>query len=507
MDLTSAMPLLLLATSLVPAIAIFALREERHRARTAWNLAGAIAKVVLVVVLLMGVSQGRTYEWRASFLPEFDLLLRVDPVSLLFVSLSAVLWLFTTIYAIGYLEGSPNRSRFFGFFSLCVAATVGIALAGNLITFIVFYELLTIATYPLVVHRGTKDALGAGSRYLVYTVGGGAVLLLGIVWLHVLAGPVEFTAGGALAEVAATRRTELTWIFALLVGGLAVKAALVPLHGWLPIAMVAPAPVSALLHAVAVVKAGVYGIMRVVYDLYGLELASSLQVLTPLAAVAAITIVYGSIRALTQDELKKRLAYSTVSQVAYITLGTAIVGQLSAIGAFAHLIHQGIMKVTLFYCAGNVAEALGIHHVHEMRGVGRRMPVTMAAFTVAALGMMGVPPTAGFVSKWFLGLGGLEAGEPWVVVVLLSSSLLNAAYFLPIVYRAWFQEPDRAWPDHSVRELAGGPLRGRLRLEAPASLLAPAALTGLATVGAGILAASDLSPLTWARQVAEGLFP
>jgi multicomponent Na+:H+ antiporter subunit D len=223
--------------------------------------------------------------------------------------------------------------------------------------------------------------------------------------------------------------------------------------------------------------------------------------------MASITIVYGSVRALSEGELKRRLAYSTVSQLSYIVLGVAIFGPMATMGGLVHLMHQGFMKITLFFCAGNLAETLGIHHVHEMRGVGRRMPVTMAAFTVAALGMMGVPPTAGFVSKWFLGLGGLEAGEPWVVVVLLSSSLLNAAYFLPIVYRAWFQEPDRAWPDHSVRELAGGPLRGRLRLEAPASLLAPAALTGLATVGAGILAASDLSPLTWARQVAEGLFP
>ena len=327
----------------------------------------------------------------------------------LFVTLSTVLWLLTTIYAIGYLEGSPHRSRFFGFFSLCVTATVGVALAGNLITFVIFYELLTLATYPLVVHRGTEVARRAGQTYLAYTVSGGALLLLATVWLYTLTGSLEFTPQGFL-----WRREHgpvLVIIFALLIAGFGVKAALVPLHGWLPQAMVAPAPVSALLHAVAVVKAGAFGIVRVVYDVFGVEFAASLGVMQPLAWLAAVTIIYGSLRALFQDDLKRRLAFSTVSQVSYIALGVAIVGPIATIGGIVHLVHQGLMKITLFFCAGNLAETLGVHKISEMNGAGRRMPWTMAAFTVGAFGMIGAPPIAGFISKWYLGLGALETGQ------------------------------------------------------------------------------------------------
>ncbi len=240
-------------------------------------------------------------------------------------------------------------------------------------------------------------------------------------------------------------------IFLLLIIGLGVKAALVPLHGWLPQAMVAPAPVSALLHAVAVVKAGAFGIVRVVYDVYGVNFTDQLGLLTGLGIAAAITIIYGSIKALSQDNLKKRLAYSTVSQVSYIALGTAILGPVGTIGGIVHLVHQGIMKITLFFAAGNYAETLGIHKVSEMNGVGRRMPATTLAFSIAALGMIGVPPVAGFVSKWYLGLGALEAGmAAWVMPVLITSSVLNAAYFLPVLYRAWFREPGPAWPAEHI---------------------------------------------------------
>jgi multicomponent Na+:H+ antiporter subunit D len=245
-----------------------------------------------------------------------------------------VLWLLTTVYAIGYLEGSPHRSRFFGFFSLCVTATMGIALAGNLLTFFVFYEMLTVVTYPLVVHRGTVGSLKAGRTYLIYTLFGGVVFLLGAVWLHSLVGAADFVVGGSVAHLLATHRTDLVIVFALLITGLGVKAALVPLHGWLPEAMVAPAPVSALLHAVAVVKAGAFGIVRVVYDVFGVETAAALGVLGPLAVVAAVTVLYGSVRALTQDDLKRRLAYSTVSQLSYITLGVAILGPLATTGGW-----------------------------------------------------------------------------------------------------------------------------------------------------------------------------
>ncbi|WP_440997073.1 complex I subunit 5 family protein [Arhodomonas sp. SL1] len=475
---------------------IFPLSEDHRRLRTRVNLGAALLKLALVVGMLVLVADGARLEAALPWLPGRELVLRVDALALLFLSLSSLLWLFTTIYAIGYLEGSPNRSRFFGFFSLCVAATAGIALAGNLLTFFFFYELLSLATYPLVIHRGTAESRRAGAAYLRYTLGGGALLLLGIVWFETLAGPADFAAGpGPAVDALAT--TAAFGTFWLMIAGVGVKAALVPLHGWLPQAMVAPAPVSALLHAVAVVKAGAFGVVRVVHDVYGVGNAAALGLLPGLAVVASVTILWGSIAALRQGELKKRLAYSTVSQVAYIALGVAMAGPLALVGGIVHIIHQGLMKITLFFGAGNLAETLGIHHVHEMDGVGRRMPLTMAAFTVGALGMIGTPPLAGFVTKWYLGLGALEAGMGWVIAVLAASSALNAVYFLPLLYRAWFREPV---PGHWHDEGRAGALETRW------TLLLPPVFTALGALGVGVLAGSDVSPLAWADLVATRIY-
>ncbi|MGF1644166.1 MAG: complex I subunit 5 family protein [Thiotrichales bacterium] len=488
------LPLLVVASSLVPGLVIFALAESRQRTRTALNLFGALAKLALIGWMLWGVVEAREYVFTHTVLPGIDLVLKADAMAMLFVTLSAVLWLFTTVYAIGYLEGSPHRSRFFGFFSLCVTATVGVAMAGNLFTFFVFYELLTLSTYPLVVHRGTKDSLRAGHVYLAYTLTGGAVLLIGTIWLYGLAGQVDFVPGGSLASLGPEYDGQLRIAFLLLIVGLGVKAALVPLHGWLPRAMVAPAPVSSLLHAVAVVKAGAFGIVRVVYEVYGVEFAQSLALLAPLALAASITIVWGSLRAVFQNDLKKRLAYSTVSQVSYIVLGASLFGPVGTIGGIVHLVHQGIMKITLFFCAGNFAETLGIHKVDELDGVGRRMPWTAVAFSVGALGMIGVPPLAGFISKWYLGLGALDAGMPWVLAVLALSSLLNAAYFLPVLYRLWFKSQAGNWPEEHIRARRGW--------ETSPLLLIPPVVTALATVVVGLFAASALSPLDWAKLIA-----
>ncbi len=488
------LPLGVVLSSFVPGLAIFFLAEARHRLRSALNLAGALTKLALIGVMLWGVLHDRDYVFSHTVLPGLDLVLRADALAMLFVSLSAALWFFTTLYAIGYLEGSPQRSRFFGFFSLCVTATMGIAMAGNLFSFFLFYELLTLATYPLVVHRGTEAALRAGRIYLAYTLGGGALLLVGTAWLYALAGQVDFVAGGSLAGLPEEAAGRLRLVFLLLVAGLGVKAALVPLHGWLPVAMVAPAPVSALLHAVAVVKAGAFGIVRVVYEVYGVEFAQSLGLLVPLAAAAALTIVWGSLRALYQDDLKRRLAYSTVSQVAYIALGAALFGPVGTIGGVVHLVHQGVMKITLFFCAGNYAETLGVHRVDELDGAGRRMPATSVAFTVAAFGMIGLPPLAGFVSKWYLGLGALEAQMPWVLAVLAASSLLNAAYFLPVVHRLWFRPRAGPWPQEHIRARGGW--------ETSRLLLVPPLATAAATLGFGLFAAGSASPLDWAKLVA-----
>jgi multicomponent Na+:H+ antiporter subunit D len=489
------LPGLIVLSSLLPGVVIFLLGENSHRLRTALNLFGAVTKLVLVGVMIWGVFHGHVYETRWTLAPGLDLVLRADALSVLFVTLSTVLWLVTTVYAIGYLEESPHRSRFFGFFSLCVTATVGLALAGNLLTFVIFYEALTLATYPLVAHRGTPEAIRGARIYLAYTLSGGALVLLGAIWLGTLAGPLEFVQGGILGNLPAELHGQFRWIFLVLIIGLGVKAALVPLHGWLPHAMVAPAPVSALLHAVAVVKAGAFGIVRVVYDVYGVEFADRLGLLTGLAVAAAVTILYGSLRALVQDNLKKRLAYSTVSQVSYIALGTAILGPIASIGGVVHLVHQGLMKITLFFAAGNYAETLGVHKVSEMDGIGRRMPGTTLAFTIGALGMIGVPPIAGFVTKWYLALGAVAAGEAaWVLPVLIASSLLNAAYFFPILYRAWFLARVGDWPAEHI--LAA-------RLETAGALLWPPVVTAVLALAAGLIAAAPYSPLEWAELIAR----
>jgi multicomponent Na+:H+ antiporter subunit D len=482
------MPVMVLLTSLVPALVIFFLEERQQGLRTAINLTGAVAKLALVAVLLEGVARGVDYEARFTLLPGLELLLRVDALSLLFLTLSAFLWLVTTIYAISYLGTGPHLSRFFGFFSLCVAATTGIALSGSLITFFIFYELLTLSTWPLVIHHGDRPSIAAGRRYLAYTVAGGAALLVGIVWLESLAGPIDFAAHGRLAGI---DTATLEVIFWLLIGGLGVKAAIVPLHSWLPAAMVAPTPVSALLHAVAVVKAGAFGIIRVIYDVYGIAFVHELGMGVSLAAIASFTIIYGSVRALQQDNIKRRLAFSTVSQVSYIVLGTCLIGPLAVVGGLAHLVHQGLMKITLFFCAGALAKRRNIYNVNDLNGIGRAMPWTAAAFSVGALGMIGVPPIAGFISKWYLGIGGIQGGQAWVVLVIAGSSLLNAIYFLPLIYRAWFMPgPDTYEPGD----------------EGPLWLIAPAVLTAFASIAVGVFAGLAYSPLGWATLIVQRVY-
>lgn len=495
MSFNEYLPLLVIASSLLPGLIIFVLPEERVLLRSLLNLLGAVTKLVLIGLLLAGVVAGEEFGLRYTLAPGMELVFKADPLALLFVSLSAGLWLFTTLYAIGYLEHAPNRSRFFGFFSLCVTATMGIAMAGNLLTFFIFYELLTLATFPLIVHRGTPQAMRGGTIYLAYTLFGGALLLIGIVWLNQLTGQIDFAQGGVLSTMEGLPGTQLKLIFLLLIAGVGVKAAMVPLHGWLPRAMVAPAPVSALLHAVAVVKAGAFGVVRIVYEIYGIEYAQSLGLLLPLAVAAAITILWGSLRALFQGELKKRLAFSTVSQVSYILLGVGIFGMAGTVGGLVHLVHQGIMKITLFFCAGNYAETLGIHEIHEMDGAGRRMPLTSLAFSIGALGMMGAPLTAGAISKAWLKTGAEAADMHWAVWVLTASSLLNMAYFLPILYRLWLKPLPVSWPHEEIP--------ARKWRETHLLLLVPPLVTAVATVAAYLFSEAGFSPLAFARMIME----
>lgn len=483
-------PLLLLLLPLAAALISFALPNRLFSLRNAVNLSVAWTKLLLVAYLLMAAEAGRVFEWRYGFLPGHDFVLRLDSIALLFVTLSVFLWLMTTIYAIAYFEGGLSLQRFFGFFNLCVLAATGVAMAGTAITFFLFFELLTLATWPLVVHKGDEKSLRAGRIYLTYTLAGSVVFLMGILWLHSLVGPIEFSQPPDMDGIPAL---PLTMIFIFCIGGLGVKAAIFPLHGWLPEAMAAPAPVSALLHAVAVVKAGAFGIVRIIHDVYSVGTVADLGLSLPLAAVASVTILYGSMRAIMQSDLKKRLAFSTISQVSYIILGASLISSLALIGGLVHLVHQGLMKITLFMCAGALADRLGIRSVSDLNGAGRLMPVTMASFSVGALGMIGMPPVAGFITKWYLGIGALQSGETWVLAVLAGSSLLNAAYFLPLIYRAWLLPPSPA--KCGLRELVT--YRERM-------LVLPAAVTAIVALGAGIFASSHFSPLAWATLIVEG---
>ena len=494
--ITQFLPPAVVLVSTLAAIVIFVAGEARQRLRIWVNLIAAMLKLVLVVWIGLEVFSGNQFLFRFELLPGLELILQADALSILFASLSAVLWLVTTVYAIAYLEHSPNRARFFGFFSLCVSATMGIAMAGNLLTLFIFYELLTLTTWPLVVHNGTPEALAAGRSYLRYTLTGGVVLLTALSWLYGLAGNAIFTPGGFLAPLAGEHGAELRLIFVLLIGGFGVKAGLVPLHGWLPKAMVAPAPVSALLHAVAVVKAGAFGIIRTVEDVYGLELVAQLGMRLPLIAVAGWTIIIGSLLALREHHLKRRLAYSTVSQVSYIVLGIAVGGLLATSGGMVHLVHQGLMKITLFFCAGIFGLLLGVSRIDQLDGLGRRLPWVSVAFTVAALGMIGLPPVVGFISKWYLASGALAVGMPLVLVVVITSALLNAAYFLPLIGRLWLSAPGDV-VDVSIDI-------GRLpRL----ALICSALATALMTIALGVMAAHPLSPLSWVIKIAEGYSP
>ncbi len=480
----------------VVSLVTFVAGEERGRLRVAVNLGGALISAVVVIRLAVDAYAGRVHTWEIETLPGLAVGLSSDLLGLLYATVATVLWGVTLVYAFGYMSHAEDRARFFGFFALCIASANGIALSNDLLTLFVFYEVLSLATYPLVVHSGTAKALAAGRRYLYYALGGGAALLVGLVWLHVLSGSLAFVPGGALASVA-DHVGELRAIFALLVIGFGVKAALVPLHGWLPGAMVAPAPVSALLHAVAVVKAGVFGIVRLVNEVYGPELARSIGVAQPLAILAAATILFGSIVALRQDDIKKRLAYSTVAQLSYITLGTALCSPLAAIGALAHLAHHAAMKITMFFTAGSLAETHHIKSVSRLDGIGRVMPLTMWSFAIASFGLAGLPPVAGFFSKFPLGVGAAQAGEIWAVILFVTSGALAVGYLAPILIRAARRGDADAFGDRSVDATRSA---ARRRPESDPRMLWPVVTVALLALAMGLLAGVPGSPLDWAAR-------
>ena len=447
---------LLLPIVLLPLLATVGtvLFSQRWNVRETFSVAVGMVLFCFVGLLATQVFQGERPEVSAfSPIPgtggeAFMIAFRAEPLGVLFALVASGLWIVTTCYAAGYMRAhnESHQSRFFACFAIAIFAAMGAALAKNLFTLFVFYEIMTLSTYPLVTHHGTKTAKRGGRIYLgILLTTSIAFLMFAIIWTWAVAGTLDFRSGGILTDAFQDLRitkTQLTILLALFAFGTA-KAALMPFHFWLPAAMVAPTPVSALLHAVAVVKVGVFTIMKVVVYVFGLELLSSTQINQWLTYIAAFTILAASLVAMTKDNLKARLAYSTVSQLSYIVLGAALANTWGIIGGSMHIAMHAVGKITLFFCAGAIYVVAHKTKVSELDGLGRRMPVTMIAFLLGSLSIIGLPPFGGAWSKWNLALGAAHSADQWLMAVLMISSLLNVAYLLPIPIRSFY----RATPD------------------------------------------------------------
>ena len=375
----------------------------------------------------------------------------IEPLGMLFSLVAAGLWIPTSVYAFGYMRGhhEKNQTRFFTCFAMAIGFAIGVAYSGNLLTLFCFYEALTFSTYPLVTHHQDADAKRSGRIYMGILVGTSVCFLLsGVLGVWYLTGTLEFVNGGILVGKIDADSWLVSFLLALFAFGTA-KAALLPFHKWLPNAMVAPTPVSALLHAVAVVKAGVFTILKVVVYVFGLEFLTQSGANTWLMALAATTILFSSVVALTQDNLKARLAYSTISQLSYIVLGAAMANPAGALGAGLHIVMHAVGKITLFFCAGAIFVGSHKKYISQMDGLAYKMPWTMAAFTIASFSIIGLPPMGGVWGKWYLGMGALDADGIAYLITLMISSLLSIGYLMPIVARAYFRKPSEYDVDHA----------------------------------------------------------
>jgi len=373
-----------------------------------------------------------------------DIYFKIDKMGILFALLASILWIFTTFYSTEYMKHEGKEKRFFVFFTITLGITISIAFSGNLFTLYIFYELLTLATFPLVIHSGSKAALESGKKYLIYSFGGATLVLLGMILLFSISNSMNFIEHGVLQGINIDNPNLFLTIYLVMFLGFGVKAALVPFHSWLPDAMVAPTPVSALLHAVAVVKSGVFALIRISYFIFGAEVIKTIHGNFYISILIGITILLGSLLALHQENLKKRLAYSTISQLGYILLGVVLLNQNALMGGLLHLVNHAVIKITLFFCAGAIYYTTGKKNIKDIKGIGKEMPITMWSFAIASISLIGIPPTNGFVSKWYLALGGLNANRALFAVILLLSAFLTAAYLLPIIIAGFFPGEENA---------------------------------------------------------------
>jgi multicomponent Na+:H+ antiporter subunit D len=464
---------LMLAALLVPlaAAVLIPLAHKYPSLREGVTLGAAAALFFIVLSLLPHVLDGKRPElmnWQ--LVDGISLGFKLEPLGMLFAMVAGTLWFVNSIYSIGYMRGNdePRQTQFYTCFAIAIAATIGLAFSKNLLTLFLFYEILTLSTYPLVTHKANDAAKRGGRIYMLLLLGTSMGLLLpGIIITYGVAGTLEFTPGGILDSTKVSSGM-LAFLLTLFVFGIG-KAAVMPFHFWLPAAMVAPTPVSALLHAVAVVKAGVFTVLKVVVYIFGIDTLTTTGINEPLIYFVSICLIAASVVALMQDNLKARLAYSTVSQLAYIVLAALLATATSVVGGGLHIVMHAAGKITLFFCAGAIYVAAHKTEISQLNGIGRVMPVTMTAFFIGSLSIIGLPPFGGTWSKWVIGMGALEAGYVFAVAVLMISSLLNVAYLMPIVARAFFRPLDDQEP--------GTPVKIQ---EAPLACVIPLSLTAFA---------------------------
>lgn len=464
--------LAILASAVVVALIIMS--RNRPNLRESWTYLAALVKFALVVSMFPDIFSGKIIEYTLlTVLPGIEIKFRVDALGLFFATTASFLWIIATTYSIGYMRSLNEhaQTRYYSCFAIALSSALGVAFSANLFTLYLFYEILSIMTYPLVAHHEDDEAWEGSKKYIVYLMGASKTFLLGaLILTYMITGTLDFQPGGIFTTEMPRLLVTITYVCFLL--GFA-KAGIMPLHNWLPSAMVAPTPVSGLLHAVAVVKVGVFSVVRVMLDTFGIDVMSAFNLGMPTVYFVSITIIAASIIALTKDDLKARLAYSTVSQLSYVILGVALLTPHGISGGILHIGNHAFSKITLFFCAGSIFVASHIKKISNLSGIGYKMPLTMAAFTIGALSMIGVPAMAGFTSKWYMGIGAMEAMDTVPLIVLLASTVLNAAYFLPIVFKAYFESPEGNIHLEGVKE-------------APKFVLVPLLVTAFITVAIGV---------------------
>ncbi len=469
----------MLVTLLAP-FAIWLARKDIYK-REAVSLIAGVLTFLLVLSFVPGILRGEVYKFTLfTIMPGITVTFGLDGLGIIFSLVASFLWIFATCYNIGYMRtlNEHAQTRYYFCFAVAIFGALGVSFAANVFTLYLFYEVISVFTYPLVAHHEDETSFAGARKYIVYLMGTSKLFLLpAMVLTYVLCGTLDMNltdmaTGMFPAHVVAEHPILVTVTYVLYIAGLA-KAALMPFHNWLPSAMVAPTPVSALLHAVAVVKAGVFSVCRIILSGFGTDTMDILGLGIPTAYLAAFTIVVASLIALTKNDLKARLAYSTVSQLSYVIIGVAMLTPMAVQGGMAHIAHHAFSKITLFFAAGAIYVATHTKKIDQMNGFGRRMPWTFGAFSIAALSMIGMPPVCGFVSKWYLVNGALQADQIFLLVALLLSTALNAGYFVPIIIRAFFFKPA---PEANVEQYN----------EAPLTMVVPLCLTALISVILGI---------------------